>query len=54
MADLLLSIVMLGGMALILGAAALWRRGERKKPLLMLVAALVAFANVAIWSIPAP
>ncbi|MEY4269396.1 MAG: hypothetical protein RLZZ58_612 [Pseudomonadota bacterium] len=54
MADLLLSIMMLGGFALLLGAAALWRRGERKKPALMLVAAFVAFANVAIWLIPAP
>jgi hypothetical protein len=53
MADLLLSIMMLAGIALIIGAAAMARRGERKRAALMIIAALVAFANVAIWVWPA-
>ncbi len=55
MADLLMSLTMLAALALIAGAAVLWiKRGERRKALLMIVAALVALANVAIWSLPAP
>ena len=50
--DLILSILMLGGLGLIAGAWLLTRRGERKKALLMLVAALVMFANVAVWLVP--
>ena len=54
MGDLLLSIVMLGGIALLGGAFMVHRSGDRRRALLMLVAALVLFANVAIWVIPAP
>lgn len=54
MADFALSITMLAALALLVGAAVLWRRGERRKSLLMATAALVALANVAIWSLPAP
>lgn len=55
MADLALSLTMLAALALLAGAAILWlRRGERRKALLMAVAAAVALANVAIWSLPAP
>lgn len=55
MADLLMSLTMLAALALIAGAVVLWvKRGERRKALLMIVAALVALANVAIWSLPAP
>lgn len=55
MADLLMSLTMLAALALIAGAIVLWvKRGERRKALLMIVAALVALANVAIWSLPAP
>lgn len=50
--DLILSILMLGGLGLIAGAWLLTRRGERKKALLMLVAALVMFANVALLVVP--
>lgn len=52
MADTLLSIVMLGGLALLAGAVMVFRHGDRRRALLMLVAALVMFANVAIWAIP--
>lgn len=53
MADLLLSLTMLGALALLAGSIALFRRGnDRKRALLMLVAALVLFGNVAIWVVP--
>ena len=54
MADFALSLTMLAGLALLAGAVVLWRRRERSKALLMALAALVALANVAIWSLPAP
>lgn len=54
MADFALSLTMLAALALLGGAIVLWRRGERRKGLLMAGAALVALANVAIWSLPAP
>ncbi|MET0179299.1 MAG: hypothetical protein ABW194_02305 [Novosphingobium sp.] len=47
-----LSLAVLAGFALIGGAAVLWRRGERKRPALMLLLALVAGVNVAIWTVP--
>ena len=52
MGDTLLSIVLLGGFALLAGAVMVFRYGDRRRALLMLVAALVMFANVAIWMIP--
>jgi hypothetical protein len=55
MGDIALSLTVLAALALLAGAAVLWvKRGERRKALLMVVAALVALANVAIWSLPAP
>lgn len=54
MADFALSLTMLAALALLGGALVLWRRGERRKALLMAAAGLVALANVAIWSLPAP
>ena len=54
MADVALSITMLAALALLGGAFVLFRRGEGRKALLMAAAALVALANVAIWSLPAP
>lgn len=54
MADFALSLTMLAAVALFGGAWVLWRRGERRKGLLMAATALVALANVAIWSLPAP
>lgn len=54
MADFALSLTMLAALALSGGAVVLWRRGDRRKAGLMATAALVALANVAIWSLPAP
>jgi hypothetical protein len=50
--DTALSIVVLGAIALVLGAIALWRRGVRKQALLMLLLAVIAAVNVAIWVVP--
>lgn len=50
--NLILSILMLAGLALIGGAIVLARRGDRKKALLMILAALVMFANVALLVVP--
>ena len=48
-----LSIVMLAGLLLLVGAFAIWRRGApRKQVILMVIMALVCFANVAIWTVP--
>lgn len=53
MTDIVLSIVMLAAFALIAGAIVYWRyTGEIKQPALMLVLALVAIANVLIWTLP--
>lgn len=50
-ASTLLGLAMLGVFALLIGAAILWRRGERQKPVLMALAALVTLANVLIWTV---
>lgn len=53
MSDLVLSIIMLAGLLLLVGSG--WmivKRRDRKRGLLMLVAAAVMFANVAIWVMP--
>ena len=51
--DTALSLLMLAAVALLAGAAYLWRsRGERKRPLLMLLLALVMLVNVGIWTLP--
>ena len=48
-----LSILMLGGIAMLLGAIALWRRrGATRQVWLMLVLAAVLAVNVAIWVVP--
>jgi hypothetical protein len=48
-----LSLLVLTTLALVLGAAWLWRRGgSRKQIVLMLVLAAVLAANVAIWTLP--
>ena len=48
-----LSILMLAAIAMLLGAAYLWRqRGASKQVWLMLVLAVVLVANVAIWVVP--
>jgi hypothetical protein len=49
----ILSIGMIAGFALLWGAWRLWKRdGLGQKVWLMVAAALVMFANVAIWTVP--
>lgn len=51
--DIVLSLVMLAAFALVAGAFALWRRtGEKEKPALMVVLAIIAVGNVLIWTLP--
>ena len=52
MLDFALSLMMLAALALCAGAVFLWRRGERKRPALMVFMALILGANIAIWTIP--
>jgi hypothetical protein len=48
-----LSLLVLGIVLMLVGAVYLWRsRGERKRPLLMAVLAVVMLANVLIWTLP--
>ena len=49
----LLSVLMLGCIAMLLGALALWRRrGGGRQVWLMLVLAAVLAINIAIWVVP--
>jgi hypothetical protein len=51
--DVILSVVMLAALALLAGAAFLWRRGSaRKQAGLMLLLAVVMIVNVLIWTVP--
>lgn len=52
MQDTALSLMVLAIPALLAGAVFLWRRGERRRPALMLVLALVMAANIAILLVP--
>lgn len=52
MLDIVLSLLVLAALALVAGAIVLFRRGYRKQAGLMVLAALVAVMNVAIWTIP--
>lgn len=53
MASTALSLLVLTVVALVAGAAFLWRRGGgRKQIVLMLVLAVVLAINVAIWTLP--
>ncbi|TWH97423.1 hypothetical protein IQ35_00015 [Sphingobium wenxiniae] len=55
MAGAILSILMLAGMALTGGGIyAIVKKDDRKRGVLMIVAGLVMFANVAISAIPGP
>ena len=55
MSGTILSILMLAGLALTAGGLVLiFRKRNFKQGSLMLVAAVVMFANVAIWSVPGP
>lgn len=51
--DLVLSIIMLAGLLLLSGSQwMIYKRKDYKRGLLMLVAALVMFGNVAVWMMP--
>lgn len=52
MLDTALSLLMLASLALLGGAAFLWRRGERRRPALMVVLAAVMLGNLVIWTLP--
>jgi hypothetical protein len=52
MTDAALSLAMLTALALLAGAAFLWRKGERQRPALMAILAAVMIMNVVIWSLP--
>jgi hypothetical protein len=52
MMEWIMPLVVLAAIALLLGAGALWRKGDRQRAVLMAVAALVIAGNVAIWSMP--
>ena len=53
MLDTVLAITVLAALLLLLGAFLLWRRsGEAKQPLLMVLLAVIALLNVAIWTVP--
>ena len=51
--NIVLSIMVLAAFGLMLGAFALWKRGGPIKQVLMMVLlAVIAIINVAIWTIP--
>lgn len=53
MLDIALSLAVLAAVGLLAGAWLIWRRtGRRKQPLLMVLLAVIALANVAIWVVP--
>ncbi len=52
MLDAALSLMMLAAIALVGGAVFLLRRGERKRPVLMLTLAGIMVVNLIIWTLP--
>ena len=53
MLSTVLSVLVLAAFALVGGAIYLWRKpGMRRQALLMLVLAVIAVINVAIWTLP--
>lgn len=53
MLDTVLSLTVLAAILLVIGAIVLWRRtGNTKNALLMVLLAVVALVNVAIWTLP--
>jgi hypothetical protein len=52
MLEAVLSVLVLATIALAGGAVLLWRRGVRRQAGLMALLAVIAAANVAIWTVP--
>ena len=52
MLDAALSLMMLVAIALVGGGVFLLRRGERKRPVLMLTLAAIMVVNLIIWTLP--
>lgn len=52
MLDAALSLMMLAAIALVGGSVFLLRRGERKRPMLMLTLAGIMVVNLIIWTLP--
>jgi hypothetical protein len=51
--DTVLSILVLAAIFLVIGAAALWRRGGQTRQVwLMLLLAAIVVGNVLIWTVP--
>ena len=50
--SLALSLLMLAGIVLSVGAVLAWHRAYRRQGVLMALAAATMFANVAIWAVP--
>lgn len=51
--DLVLSVMVLAAIALVIGAAVLWRRSGRSRQVwLMLLLALIVAGNLALWLVP--
>ncbi|GGD41970.1 hypothetical protein [Croceicoccus pelagius] len=54
MSDIALSLLVLGAIAMCVGAWLAWNKGDRKRAGLMLVLAVIMALNVGIWTIPGP
>ncbi|WP_066555618.1 hypothetical protein [Croceicoccus bisphenolivorans] len=54
MSDIVLSLLVLGALAMLGGGWIAWKKGDRKRAVLMVIAAAVMALNVAIWTIPTP
>ena len=52
MLDIVLSLVVLAAVALLAGAWFAWKRGHAKQAGLMVLLAVVALLNIAIWVAP--
>lgn len=50
--DIILSLLMLAGIGLIVGAVFAFRRGDRRTALLMVAAGAIMLINVGIWTLP--
>lgn len=54
MTDVVLSLLVLGALAMLGGAWLAWRKGERQRAALMIGVAAVMALNVGIWTLPTP